>query len=420
MSDGRADARARLTRLARGGAPSIASSAVVAVVPLTGAFVLDSDEYAIWALAATLSTIFIVFDFGTTSLSTKLAAERNLDGRTLAKLLLITAAPPILLGVGTVAIWPWYSSAAHLVGASRPEVYILLASVALGTICRSLGVVFAAIALGREDYARRAVILVTGAVAQLLGTLLSLSQGLGYTALGIGVVAGGVTQLIVGLVLERGLDVPSSSHVDISQLVRRFAKSKGIGTGLGLIATQLDRWALGLAATPALLTTYDLATRIATIPKIALLALAAGLVSESARTLDLNGAKTLLRSSQRVTVGFYVLASVGTATASIMLLSGREQSAFVVPIVLMVTVAHGVNAATIPGALILTGGGRPDFELRYLYLLAGTCIAVYAAGVFWQEGLIIVIGWAAAMCAASAFFLQKSPGYIKEVWHSAK
>ena len=414
MSDQPQGDGGRLRRLFKGGLPTIAGSGVVALVPLSGSFFLSNNDYAIWALASTLSTIFIIFDFGTASLSTKLAAEGRLNRATLLKLLAITGIPPIFLGAVVIAIWPWYAGSANLIGATETSVFLMLACVATGTVLRSFGVIYSAIALGREHYNKRAQILLSGALIQLVVTLTALFGGAGVLSLGLGIIGGGLAQMAAGAALEHKFDETTVLDLDLAGLIRRFVRSRGTATLLGLMATQLDRWALGLAATPSLLSTYDLATRFATIPKIALLAFAAGLVAEAARTPDLTKAIELARTSRKAITGLFALGSIVTSVVAMIVLAPRVSLLEAGLVVLLVTIGHGANASTIPGGLILTGWGRPDLELRYLWPLAALCAAAYVAGILVDSGQLLILGWFVAMTSCSIYFALMVPKYLKK------
>lgn len=406
-------------KLLRGGAPALVSSGVVALVPLTGALFLSPSDYAVWALVSTLSTIFIIFDFGTTSLATKLAAERRLSRSFVAKLATITAAPPIIFGTVAALLWPLYSHLSDITSAPDDRVMWLIAAVSAGTTMRSVGVLYASISLGRENFGKRTAILLAGAVTQAVATVVSLAMGAGYWSLGIGVVSGGAIQFLVGILCERkGDTVSSGDGIDLGALLKRFVTVKGLATALGIIATQLDRWALGLVADPSLLATYDISTRLATIPKIALIALAAGLISEGARTARLSEALRMLSSSQRMVALLYIAAASVTGTVAWLMLQGREPDLLVIGTIVVVSIAQGANVVTISATLLLTGSGHPEFELRYLAPLAIACILAYGAAIFTGEPLILIGGWASAMTATSVGFIIRAPSYMNGVWPS--
>lgn len=399
-------------RLLKGGAPSFISSAVVALVPLSGTLFLDNTDYAVWALVATLSTIFVLFDMGTTSLATKLAAERRLGRRVFWKLASITATPPLLLGALAAVAWPGYSALTRLGVGQGSSVVALIAAVAIGTSLRSAGLTYAAVSLGAGQYTRRAFILLTGAAGQVAVTLTALASGASYWALGFGVLVGGLVQLVVGM-LAQPLDKNLGSNADVRALVRKFVRVRGAAITLGLIATQLDRWFVGLVAEPSNLAAYDVVARFATIPKIALLAFAAGLVAEGARNADVKTAEATLRVTLMVTVLLYGLSCLVLVPLGWHFASDRATSHWVLLVVTILFVAHGTNSATIGPTLLLTGLGHPEYELRYLVPLALGASMSYLMGIIADEPVVLVSGWAVSLFLSSLFFVIRSRHYLK-------
>lgn len=406
----RAAARATTRNLLRGGLPSLLSSVVTALIPAAGALFLAPDEYAVWALAATLTTIFLLVDFGTTGLATKLAAEERLTGRTLWTLYILTATPPLLLTIVTLIIWPSYAKTAGLLEASDPKALALIALVGVGTSLRSFGLISASVALGRRHFARRSVILLGGAAVQAAVTLVALTADVGYLALGVGVIAAGVAQTTVGLIAERP-GSQGSGHEHVWPLVRRFASSRGIAVLLGVTVTQLDRWSLGLFAGAAVLTAYDLAIRFATMPKIALLAFGSGLITESSGTRETSHLSAIYR---RYTRQFAALAVVGLIPAvfiGAVFASNRTTlpTALVLLIVTLPAFAHAVNSWTIPASFIGMGRGRPELELVYLTPLALLCVLAYLVGNATGSAEWQIIIWSAALVLTSITYTLVFP-----------
>lgn len=405
-----------IRRLLKGGLPAIASSGVVAVVPLSGVLFLDAKHYAVWALASTLSTVFVVFDFGTSALATKLAGSNSLSTKTMFHLLWISALPPAVLGVASILVWPVYARAAGLVYFPLDEAILLLALVAIGTLFRSVGVLFAAIALGRGHFGKRSAVLIAGALVQLAVTMAGLASDMGVMSLGAGIVAGGVVQAATATVLEALSPRATSQTVNAREIIWRFVKSKGAITALGLCVTQFDRWAVGLVGDPGLLATYDVATRIATMPKIALIAIAAGLVAESARVTSVDSLSELLRRSQRWNTFAVLVAGLAAGFVTFFVIDFGLDPTLTILVIVLAGLAHSANGATIATSMILTGRGRPDLELRYVVPLAVTCIAAYALGVGLQSGAVLLGVWSLSMIAWSVWFVQRSRVYVREAW----
>lgn len=407
-------------RLLKGGLPAIAASAFVAFVPIIGSAYLDIDQYAVWALAATLSTIFIVFDFGTPTLATKLAGSGHLDFRTVLSLCGLSALPPIVLGSLAVAAWPTYSSAADLNIDDTTAINLILA-VSVGGIFRSMGIVYGAAALGRSHFAKRTAILFLGGSIQLAATVIALELGFGVISLGVGTIAAGLTQFVIGYLVEGRVrqndkrlgDVVS---VSVKKMIILFMRTRFFVAMLGLWITQLDRWALGLVGDPALLAQYDIAIRFIMIPKIIMIALSAGLVADSSRLVsEVQGRQLLTRVQKLVSLAVVPLLVLTAALAFF----AQKWAGAVEPsllILALVAVAHGTNCLTIGPANILAGIGRPDFELRYLVPLAIVAAIAYVLGIASEDGYVFISVWAGAMAVLSAWFAASSNRYVREVF----
>ncbi|SNT30389.1 hypothetical protein [Rhodococcoides kyotonense] len=409
-------ARSLAFRLLKGGLPAIAASAFVAFVPILGSAYLSVDDYAVWALAATLSTIFIVFDFGTPTLATKLAGGGHLDFRTSTILCGLSALPPIVLGAVAIAIWPAYSTAAGLHGSA----YSLIALVSLGGVLRSIGIVYGAAALGRSHFYRRTAVLFFGGSVQLVATLVALESGAGIISLGIGTVIAGAVQAIIGFALEGGrrrndAALQADTSASVRQTIVLFMKTRVVVAMLGLLITQLDRWALGLVGDAELLARYDIATRFVMIPKIVLIALAAGLVADSSRLTTTEQGAALLARVQKLVV--LVMVPLMSAAAFVAFLAQKVALGLTpsLIVVVLIAAAHGANCATIAPVNILTGAGRPDIELRYLVPLAVVVVIGYGAGIATGAGMTLIVVWSAAMVAFSLWFTAMSGRYVREV-----
>ncbi|AZS44857.1 hypothetical protein BWL13_02454 [Microbacterium oleivorans] len=398
------------SRLFLGGLPALMSAGVSAAVPLTGALFLSDSEYAIWALVSTLSTIFLLFDFGAPALATKLATEGNLSPQARRSVLLLTAAPPLALGMVACAIWPTYSASTGLGAYGVPLVLIAIGLVSVGCALRSASSVFAAAALGRQRYGSRAVILIAGATASALVTIVGLVGGAGLMALALGVAANGVVGVTLSLLLERHAD-PGATNVDTRRLVRLFMTSKGAATLLGLVITQLDRWALGLIGDSTLLATYDIASRIIQIPKIALLALLVGLVAEgaSARGGELF---RLWGRSTIVTAVVFAAAQLICLPLTFLIIQAGATPDHTVEIVFGMAVAQMSLTATIPTTLILSGQGRPHLELVYLAPTFVLILATYMIAISTSNGYFLVGGWIISVTITSLLYIVFGPRLI--------
>ncbi|KZF09107.1 hypothetical protein A2J03_03295 [Rhodococcus sp. EPR-157] len=406
-------------RLVKGGLPAIAASAFVAFVPILGSVYLSVDDYAVWALAATLSTIFIVFDFGTPTLATKLAGSGELDFRTSLTLCGLSAVPPIALGVLSIGIWPAYSNAADL-NSDNGTAILLIGLISVGGMLRSIGIVYGAAALGRMHFYRRTAVLFFGGSVQLAVTLAALEAGTGLVSLGIGTIAAGFVQLVIGFAMEGGksrndMRLGPDAGAAVRRMILLFMKTRVFVAMLGLWITQLDRWALGLLGDAELLARYDIATRFVMIPKIVLIALAAGLVADSSRLATKDEGTALLARVQKLVLLLMVPLMVGAAAVAYLAQQTALGIAPSLAVVALIALAHGANCMTIAPVNVLAGAGRPDFELRYLVPLAGIVAIAYATGIATDNGTALIALWASAMMALSLWFTASSVRYVREV-----
>ncbi|QCQ92559.1 hypothetical protein [Rhodococcus sp. SGAir0479] len=388
-------------------------------VPLLGSLFVSTSEYAVWALGATLATIFVVFDFGSPSLATKLASTEELTRAVSVRLFLVSMSPPLVLGLVSVLVWPLYSQHAGLAQIPMTQVVLMFAMVAVGCALRGIGLVYAGSALGAGRFTRRGIILVGGAGVQVLATVLSLLSGLGINSLGVGILCSGICQAALGLLAEyRCLSRVSTgkfSAGEINRLMILFLRAKGAVTLLGLGITQLDRWAVGLIGSPTLLAQYDIATRILVMPKVALVALAVGLIAEGSRSSTRSAALSILDRSEKL-LSIAAFAMLVPAIAFAMFMQSHIETAMsIVVLTGLVALAHLANSFTIPSVFLLTGLGRPDLELRYLVPLSVSTIAVYFIAIASHNGTFFVYGWCGAMTVFSLYFVLKRKKFIREV-----
>lgn len=417
-SRGPSERSALVLRLLKGGGPALLAGGISLLTPLLGLIFLDSKTYVVWALASTLITLFLVLDFGTGSLSVSLAAQNQAYPRALLKLCAITSAPPILLSTCAIMIWPWYARNAD-VSASFGDVATLFALLGVGTVFRGIGLVIAGVALGKSRYMLRSWIYMSGALTQLFVVSLLLGFGAGVIALGLGILFGGIVQMAIAIarvqtIIDRADDQPAN----IDGVIWQFAKSKGVVAAIGLSIMQLDRWALGLAGSPANLQVYDAATRLGSIPKVALVALLAGLIKEMS-----DSTKSGTRALRRIYIkSMTITASISIAGAGCALLGswllGLLTDSTAVLIVSVVICAQTASALTIPITMYLASIRRPALELLYLLPMAAVVYGAFAYGIVAQNSIaLILISSVAVILSSVAYSAIGSSRLAKGGWH---
>ncbi|WP_313405242.1 hypothetical protein [Aeromicrobium sp.] len=410
-------------RLLLGGLPAVFATGLASFTPLLGLGYLNASTYQVWALASVLFTVFLVFDFGAPVLATKLASESSLTRRAFSALTLLSVAVPIGLGLVALILWPAYARAADISDSLTGEFVVTLAWVTAGSVLRSVGSLFAASALGGDRFSARALILVLGSATQAIATLVALESGAGLHSLGIGLFAGGVVQTFVGLVTECRHLVPGVVQDNqVMVLIGRFFRAKSATAVLGLTVTQLDRWALGLvAASPSFVVAYDVAARVGMMPKIALLALSAGTVSEVSRLRTRDAVTDLYRTLLRGTMALSILGAVG-AVAVVACISlwgdGTSSLGLAVLIAIPVCLGHAIHCWTIPGVNTVSALGSPRYELLYMIPLGVLTFGVYLVAAATHSVTLFVMGWSLVLGASSAMFAWRTPRFIASSWEA--
>lgn len=408
-------------RLVLGGLPAVFAAALASLTPLLGLAYLDAPSYQVWALASVLFTVFLVFDFGAPTLATKLASENSLTRKAFLALGGLSVAAPAVLGVAAALVWPAYARAADISGSPAAQFGTTLAWVTAGSALRSVGSLFAASALGGHRFGSRAIILVLGSTVQAIVTFAALESGGELDSLGMGLCAGGIAQLLAGTALEwRCFPRRADRGADVGALVGRFFRAKSATAVLGLGVTQLDRWALGLvAASPTFVVAYDVAARIAMMPKIALLAVSAGTVAEVSRLRTRDAVVGLYRRLLRGTVLLSLLGAVGAVGVVVAMTQVAHTS---VPVRLAVAVAvpvclgHAIHCWTIPGVNTVSALGSPRFELSYMIPLGVLTLLVYLSAATTHSATFFVAGWAVTLGATSAAFAILTPRIVDRAW----
>ncbi|MCJ0892080.1 hypothetical protein [Rhodococcus sp. ARC_M5] len=278
----------------------------------------------------------------------------------------------------------------------------------------------AGVALGKSRYVLRAWVYLSGALTQLLVVSLLLGLGKGVIALGLGILLSGVVQMVIAIArVQTIVDRPDDQTVNIDGVIWQFAKSKGAVAAIGLSILQLDRWALGLSGSPENLQVYDAATRLGSIPKVALVALLAGLIkemSDSTSSSTLAVRKTYIKS-------MVITASVGIAGAGCALMGswilGLLTDSTAVLIVCVVICAQTASALTIPITMYLASIRRPALELMYLLPMAAVVYAAFAYGIFAQDSIaLILISTLAIILSSLAYSAFGSSRLAKGGWHA--
>lgn len=401
-----------LRRLTRGGLPAVAANALNVATPLVAVLYLTPSDYAFWALAATLLTTLLVLDFGGAALTINHSAGRRLTARALYSAIAVTTVPALAISALCVVLWDAYASVSSIAVDPRSAKWSL-AAVGLGAALRSTGVILASVALGREQFIRRALVLLSGSLVGVSTTVVLLALGAHSLALGCGAVAAGGTQVVVGA-FRISLDGHASHPpVHASGAALRFVRAKGLVAVLALFVSQFDRWVVGIVATPATLAAYDVAARLTSLPKIALITFMTGLVAETRRARERGGVSAVLRLARSALTMSGLTATVLVVPVAVCALLVVDVDPDIAVLVVVATaLSNTVHALTIGPVMILTGLGRPEYELRYMAWLAAGVALSYGLGIVHHSAGLVIVGGGLATVSASVWFVRRTTRHI--------
>jgi O-antigen/teichoic acid export membrane protein len=391
-------------------------------VPLSGRFFLRTDDYAVWALISTVLTIGLVLDFGAPTLATRLGVRGEATRSRILVICAVSASGTLLSGLASIAAWPLLTANIPLATSTVWTQYAVLVLVMTGAGLRSVSAVLAAVALGQGKLRLRAVSIVLSALLQFTTTVVALVLGAGIWALAVGLLIGSIATLCYLWPKLTFSTADGAGAVPVRPLLFRFIRTKGIGTLAGLLVNQLDRWVLAIVASPAVLSSYDVAARLASAPKVLAIALAAGIAAQAVspdETLE-----DFAAHLRRTTVLSAVVMIVVDALVALVLLGAEllgilaTSSLFWMLFVLLAT-AHLVNGLTAAGTTALNALGKPQVELRYL--VAVLCLAVvgYGMSLLLTDQYLPAIAVFVSLTFPGGLFVLRQRRLLKLSWESS-
>ncbi|MGC5257537.1 hypothetical protein ACPXCG_14380 [Gordonia sp. DT218] len=296
----------------------------------------------------------------------------------------------------------------------------------VGGALRSGLVVLAAIALGRERFLSRGVNLIAQAALQSVSLWLLLEVGVGVAAIPTSMLVSGLPLLAWYLRdFTRTEDARSSGElamndsaiasIDFAAEIKRFATTRGAAATISLGFTQFDRWIVAVNSTSTFLANYDLAARFAVIPKTALLTLGLGFVHEATRDLRTRGIENLAKRSNRIGIGITGAGCIGALALSFLFVRISNVNGLGVFFCLLVVllICNSVHAMTAPPVLILTGMGKPEYELVYLVPSAITGVIGIVVSLYYSSAWGVTLSIWLSLAAWSAIFISVAPRLIR-------
>ena len=354
--------------------------------------VLGEERFAIWALFFALSGYFATFDLGISQALMKFVAQFWAEGneRALRGIVTLGTTVYIVLIIPIVTLLALMRDpildAIHTPAALRAEAGVSLVGMAVVLGATNLVAVLTAVLAGRQrlDITSRISLLVT--FLQVGGAVLVLSLGWGLRGLvfstGLGVLVSGFLSWRAMREIDPGFRFDFAA-IDTGMLKRllQFSFALQITNVGSFLQFQLDKILLAHYATFAVVTRYELATRLTiaawAIPYLVLIPLvpaAAELTSQD----DMERVVRLYRRASRylAAIALPIAAFVIACAPGIVTLwlgpGYREVAVTTVFMILFMV----VTGATGVGTAISRGIGQPWMEARYHLIGAATHIAL--------------------------------------------
>lgn len=396
-----------------GGVGPTSSILILLFVPISGAFLLSTEEFAVWAILNSVATISLAIDFGGVAYATANAGKVDRPGSVVLRGAWISASGSVLVCLIAMIVWVPYSESAAAGGWSVQKGELALVTIMGATVLRSASSVMAAAALARFDYKSRNILLLgQSAIATVLTVGLLVLTASAW-ALPIGwLIAATVSVAFVAPRLVRDYRRPAVSPSMVGDDMKvgtpgQFACKRTTAALLGSLLLQGDRWVIGAIAGPEFLAAYELVWRFASAPRILAMNVSAVLVSD-ARTAQMEGRLSqLLRDSSRAVWMVSLVVGAASATGIVGLGAIHKVSWLAVTLGFAVLIALTINGRTSVTSMVGIGIGRVGIDLPYLVVTVVSTSVVWVIASATSSGLFLVAGSAAVLSLTSIVFFRR-------------
>ena len=397
----------RMGQLASG---PLVSFSILLLLPLGSAVLLPSRDFALWVVFNTVVALSVMFDFGGGAYALARASGPRGDLRRVAASAVTMSTTGSAI-VGVIAIGAWLPYSQTSVGQQWDLAGALLALLILTVagILRSISVITANMLFELNCLFQRNTILIGQAVLACLIVLGLAATTRSVWCLPIGWLLASLVAAIGGwLLLSRHFDGSAPTmesdvlHQGESAERRRFSADRSLATVLSGLCLQGDRWVVGALAGPVVLSAYEVAWRIASVPRAVAATTSGSLIGEAARLGDAPSATPHLQrralglTSATVTVTFIIM--FGTAAG----LGASDVLGVNLGYFLLLSAGLCANAVILPliNVALGRGMGRVDLSLWGASLLAMILVWLLA---HYMGNQLLVVGAAPIALTGSAF-----------------
>ncbi|MCV7047102.1 hypothetical protein H7J08_20875 [Mycobacterium frederiksbergense] len=385
-------------------------------LPLIGAAFLPNGQFAIWSILASISTLALSVDFGGPAYLAAHLDPRNRNRPFIAATAMSCGGTAV---VGLVSICAWIpfshtdagGSFTLLAGAGA------IAAITCGSALRSVVQLQAQVALFDQRFTLRNAILLTHGGTALVVVLIVLPMERTAWALPIAWVAAGLAGVLVGSAAFRKSKILPRQDWAVEKTAvasgGTYAWARTVAVVFRGFLMQADRWIVGAIGGPAVLAAYEVAWRVAALPRFLaenltfIIGLDAARVRASTPTELTERVKYCIRFSLVIVISGALASSVFYAVLPA--IEGIETAWWAFALLL---ITHSAIAVMAPISFVGNGIGIPKIDLPYLalsvtisacatflaflnhnvyFFVAGTTMALVLGNAwFWRYGLRVI------------------------------
>ena len=402
-----------LRQMMAGAAGPLVSFIVLFALPLIGAFTLSTTQFAMWTLLSTISTIALSIDFGGTALTmARLHVEER--KKLFMRAGLLSASGSMLIGVIAMCVWVPFSHTQDSIAFGVPEALAAIFVTALAAALRSYLLILAQAALNDHLFGLRTFLTAGQSFVAALVTVVLVFTTRSAWALPLGWLISCAVILATGIPLAIRRQVYSKPPItaeengpDTQTTFRTFAWSRTVVSILSTLIFQADRWVVGAIGGPAVLATYEVAWRFASLPRFLIQNLSAVLGGSAAvsRVLEPSKVTALLRRSSAIAGTLGVVGALCSG-ALYKLLAGQMDGGYDLRLFAVMALVFLLFGASAPLSVITLGVGMPKLDIPYMALTA--FLSMVGAVIAWRIGDVnfyIYANLTALALGVSCFFI---------------
>ena len=399
-----------VAQMVKGAVGPLSSALPLFALPLVGATFLSSGQFAMWSILASISSMALSLDFGGPSYLASRLDPRNRT-KPFVHATTMTCLGTAAMAVLSICAWVPFSRT------SAGGAFDFLAGVgaitviSCGSALRSIVQLQAQMALFDGRFALRNVILLGHSITALVVAVAVLVSERTAWALPIGwLAAGGTGALIGSLVFRRPANSLNADWAVETCSVASggtYAWARTVATVFRGFLMQADRWIVGAIGGPAVLAAYEVAWRIAAMPRFLAENLTWVVGLDAARVRASSPQEISARVSYCIRFTLTILITFSTAAALFYALLPNITGVEIAwPFFFLLLVGHGALATGAPVSFVGNGIGIPTIDLPYLTLSVVMSTASAALAFITNDVYLFIGGTVAAILIGNLWFVR--------------